>query len=272
MPYTDEELAGLSDEEREAVLDEDDKVDEIHAEELDETEDEEAEESEDEVEETEEEVEEDEQEEEIVEVKEEKPEPTKEPETHAELKIRLPDDIAEQFSQKLEDLQAKFDEGDLTMSQLLNERDKINRQIYNAEAEQAEQIKAANEWQAAQDVFLAANPEYLKAENKERYLDLSDCVKAVVNKAKSLPDALARAKKMEEAMNGPLSQKVEVKPEPREKSKKPEIPTLSDIPAAAENDTNKTDEFAYLDKLDGLELETALAQLSESKQEKYLSR
>jgi len=75
---------------------------------------------------------------------------------------------------------------------------------------------------------------------------------------------------MEEAMNGPLKKeapKEDIKPK-KEKSAKPKVPSISEIPATAANTDGG--EFASVDSLTGIEYENALAKMSDAQRERYL--
>lgn len=249
--YTAEELEGLSEEERLAIMDDDDAPEP---------------EVDDEVIEKEEVVE--------PEVEPEVVEPELEPEPEkAEVKepspiksVLLPDDIAEAFGAQLAELNQKYEDGDIELSALLDGRDKINRQIYNAEVDQAEKNSAAESWKTAQDDFFAANKHYF--DDKARYDNLDLCVKAVAaaNSEPTFARVLEKARKMEEAMAGVQTVKTKDKLPP---SPRPKAPNLGDLPAAATNDDQG--EFAFMDKLTGLEYEAALEKMSEVQLARFLN-
>jgi hypothetical protein len=270
--YTEEELLGLSEEERKAVLEPDD--DEPVVEDVDDN----ADDTDDDPEVEEKDGRDDEpevtEEDDHKEV-EEKPEPEvekpKAEKVIEKLVVKLPDELAESFSTQLTDLQKKYDDGEIELSDLLNQRDKINRAIYNAEVEATEQANAKSAWESAQDVFLADNPIY--TQDKARLIDFDLCVKAIGNKGdfNTFEEALTKAKKMEEAMNGKVEPEVkkeeEVKPK-KAKSPRPKVPALSELPASKANDDGG--EFASLDSLTGIDYENALAKLTPAQLDRYL--
>lgn len=190
--------------------------------------------------------------------------------------VRLPEDIAEAFKDQLNVLQAKFDDGDITMAELLDARDKINRDIYNAEVEEGAKVAAKEKWQGIQDAFFGANKIYLQDE--QRYEDLNVCVKAIAASpaGSGLTDAqvLAKAKAMEETMNGVVNPVVTPPADPGKgvppKSPAPTNANLGDIPAAAPNETGKVNEFAYMDKLSGTAYEDALEKMPEATRDRFL--
>jgi hypothetical protein len=262
--YSEEDLAGLSDEERKAVLEPDEpEVDDPEVDEPDED-DPEVDEPDEPDEPDKPEVVEDEPE---PEPEVEKPKPEK---VIEKLVVKLPDELAEAFTAQLTDLQKQYDDGEIELSDLLNQRDKINRAIYNAEVEATEQANAKSAWESAQDVFLAGNPIYTT--DTARLTDFNLCVKAIGNKGNfnTFEEALAKAKKMEEAMNGKSTPKEEVKPEPKAKAKspRPKVPAISELPTSKANDDGG--EFASLDSLTGIEYENALAKLTPAQLDRYL--
>lgn len=196
--------------------------------------------------------------------------------------VRLPESVAQQFQDRLKELATKFDDGDIALSEMLDERDKINREIYNAEVELAEQTKAANAWQAAQDVFFNSSANAIYLQDQKRYDDLNLFVKTIAarNDNTSFADVLAKAAKMEAAMNGAVAPPAESDKSGKEadktagKNKKPKsplpaAPNIADIPASAPNVTNGG-EFAHMDSLSGIAYENALAKMSDDQRERYL--
>lgn len=264
--YTADELDGLSEEERLAITGDDEDAadddgegvgDDDAGDDIDQDDDLEADDNQDNY---------DDGAEKQDEVVDELPVPKDKPEPPAQMK--LPDDLSDSFKDRLKALTAKFDDGEIELADLLDGRDRINRDIYNAEVQVAEQNKAATVWKTAQDEFFASNDHYMKDE--KRYASLDVCVKAVAASADnlSLPEILAKAKVMEEAMNGVV--KVVAVKEKGPKSLRPSAPNLGDLPASAANDTASSGEFAHMDKLTGMEYEAALSAMSEAKRDRYM--
>lgn len=203
-----------------------------------------------------------------------KPEPEPAP-RDATKAMQLPEEVAEEFKGRLNELSQKFDEGEIELSEFLDERDKINREIYNAEVVATTQANEAQRWKSAQDTFFAAEENAAYLQDEQRFNSLNIFVKAIANEGSSLSysETLARAARMEQAMNGEVPTAEAVKPpeKPRDKPKspRPEAPNLSDIPASQANNTNKG-EFDHLDRLAGPELEAALERMSPEQQDRYL--
>jgi len=145
MPeYTEEDLKGLSDEERAAVLEED-KESTDPVEDIDETD------ENDELEETDEPTEEVEPDKpDVVEEPEEIPEPVKDPPAEKvveKLVVKLPTELADHFKAKISALQKRYDDGELEIFDLLNERDKVNREIFKGEVEESDKANDKRDWQ-----------------------------------------------------------------------------------------------------------------------------
>jgi hypothetical protein len=247
--YTEAELAGLSDEEREAVSSDDESAaadtgtDEVDGDDTDGGE--------------------------IVPLQDDHvQEQEKAPVVHHDT-VPLPSDIAEQFKAERAELARQFDEGEIELADLLDRRDDVARMERDAEEKHNVDVRAANDWQAAQDKFFSDNGHYLT--DKDRHIALDACVKAVANMpgVLSFDDCLGKAKRMEEAMNGHVAVSKPPPPAEKGKSPRPEAPSIVDLPASAANES--AGEFDYIDKLTGVELEDALSKLSEAKQERYLS-
>ena len=260
--YTEDELADLSEEERAAISEEIEGEDDELDGDMDEAETDQAED--------ETEGQESEQADVITVDQTVKTEPPAQ-DTVRQDNVPLPANIADQFKAERAELSRQFDEGEIELADLLDQRDAILLKEREAVQNYNTEVRAANDWQAAQDKFFADNGHYLKDQSRHAALDA--CVKAVANMpgVTSFDDCLAKAKRMEEAMNGPVAPAV---PENQGKktggkSPRPEVPSIVDLPASAANES--AGEFAYIDKLTGVQLEDALSKLSEAQQERYLS-
>jgi hypothetical protein len=187
------------------------------------------------------------------------------------------------YGKLIEELSEKFENGQISAKEFASEMNKIS--VAQAKAEMAAEMTReirAQRWEWAQKEFFKAMPEFglkedgtpkdpvlfaaLDAQLKVLY---SDPAKRGYSELEYLREAgrLVRerfglANKQQESVTASKLTK-------RESAlQKANIPkTLANIPAAMENDK---DEFAELDKLEGIELELALAQLSPAKQKQYL--
>jgi hypothetical protein len=186
------------------------------------------------------------------------------------------------FSKQLEELSDKFEKGEIGTKEFAVEMNRISVAQAKAEtaAETAKEIRAQR-WDWSQKEFFKAMPEFgtnadgvpkdpimfaaLDAQLKMLYADPE---KRGYSELEYLREA---GKLVRERFNiaNPSDNVTPIKDGKRGNAlQKAKIPkTLADTPTAAENDS---DEFASLDKMSGLELEAALAQLSPAKQKKYL--
>lgn len=186
---------------------------------------------------------------------------------------------------KIDAIEAKFQEGELDedakraeIRKVERERDaeirKLNASSQNMEIE-------GQKWQAEQAAFFKANDAYAKNNT------LFNALNAEVMRIANLPEsagksglqvlyaakATADAAIMAIAGTAPAAAtpKATQTPQPQKpKARMPDVKTLTDVPAAAAPEVGQ-DRFAHLDKLDGLQLEAALARMSEADQAAYLA-
>lgn len=186
---------------------------------------------------------------------------------------------------KIDAIEAKFSEGEL-------DEDAKRAEIRKVERERDAEIRRLNassqnmeiegqKWQAEQAAFFKANDAYAKnntlfnALNAEvvRIANLPEsagksglqvlyAAKATVDAAIMAIAGTARAAATPKAAQTSQPQKP--------KARMPDVKTLTDVPAAAAPEVGQ-DRFAHLDKLDGLQLEAALARMSEADQAAYLA-
>ena len=202
--------------------------------------------------------------------------------------------IPPEIQTKLDGLDKKYDDGDITLKEYNVERDKLNRQIVKHNYEVADQAKAKNIeakealiWKKEQVHFLDAKPEYVAnktedAAEKERRNDLFDALAAKVRRLSADPknshltgmQVLLMADKAVKAAFG--IKKEAAPPAPDAKDKKPparvpDVKTLADVPRAQAND-GVDDSFAQIDKLRGEAYENALEKMSQQARDAYLAR
>lgn len=305
MAYTPEELAQLTDEEREGLEDADLVDDETDEEE------EAAPEAETEAE-TEEEVETEEEAKPAAEAAEEEqptrddgeddepadlrdPVPVIRTEAPADVEARLAD-----IDKREDDLTSKFDDGDITSAEYRAELRKLERERGDIEKAQLKhdlatefnEAQAEANWQRDVKQFLDAHPEVVSSKLRADSFDM--VVRAVTAKTMEggkLPgtaDLEAAYKEWSEQLGikpaakdggkpadpkptdpkpAAAKPKVDVKPRP------PATPTLANVPAAQVNDTDDG-KWAHLDRLmesDPLGFEKAMAKMSEADREAYLA-
>lgn len=185
----------------------------------------------------------------------------------------------DELAAELADVKQKFDDGDLSIDEYIEERDRVSRAIVKAElkAELASD-EVAKTWERSQKDFLGQNA-YLR-DNDVIY----DAFAMQVNKLLTDPKSASMS---DDALLAAAKQKVDAAfgIKPSEPSRKDESPvrdakreaadrskapkTLRDIPAAAGADDVDQSPFAYLDRLSGDDLEAALMKLSDDEQRRY---
>ena len=196
----------------------------------------------------------------------------------------IPADIQAQrteIDEKEDALDKQFDEGDITFSEhkkalreINQQRNALDRAELKAElAAEAYQTQIDNSWQASQEAFFSAHPEF-KIDNEAKWAAFDQLVK---NETKSVLDKggvvgvpeLERAyTKYKQAFNIEAAAPNQAK---ATGTKKESVvpPNLGKLPAATANDTDDG-KFAHLDRLEGVAFEDALAKLSDAQRDEYL--
>ena len=194
----------------------------------------------------------------------------------------LPDDIDARMASIKEQkkaLSAKFDEGDITVSEYDEQRDTLDDQYQDlrearfkaALAQEAIKSQEVNTWEQTCNDFLAKHPDIAGDELKYNSFDVavrmttSDPANAKLSANEMLDKAFAR---WSSTFGAPAQQ------EPAKPAKqKPIVPNIGGLPAAdtTETDTNR---FAVLDGLidsDPLRYQEELFKLSPSERAAYLA-
>ena len=194
----------------------------------------------------------------------------------------LPDDIDARMASIKEQkkaLSAKFDEGDITVSEYDEQRDTLDDQYQDlrearfkaALAQEAIKSQEVNTWEQSCNEFLAKHPDIAGDELKYNSFDVavrmttSDPANAKLSANEMLDKAFAR---WSSTFGAPVQQ------EPVKQAKqKPIVPNIGGLPAAdtTETDTNR---FAALDGLidsDPLRYQEELFKLSPSERAAYLA-
>ena len=181
---------------------------------------------------------------------------------------------------EMAELKKQYEDGDLDLDQDAYEeqRDALRDQIKDHEhAIRYNQQMQEQLWQYEQDLFFKQFPEYrenvaLRGALKEAFgvLDADEA-----NQGKSGLDLLSEARLMVEQMVRQSEQSPEPPSPPKREMRTPEMEkapppkTLAFTPPAAENETGR-DEFAHLDRLQGPDLEEALAKMTPEQERRYL--
>jgi hypothetical protein len=202
--------------------------------------------------------------------------------TDDDLKIEevVPDDL----KNDLDALKSKYDEGDMSIHEYTEARDAINRKIYKHNAGLEAEAKTEIIWKKEQFHFLKNRPEYLPGQQAEAtgkiranalFGALSETIKSLsqdeANANLSGMQLLVKADGIVKDAFGLKQKPVEKKEEKKPPAPLPDHKTLSDVPAAGKNDT-ADDAFSQLDKLTGEAYEEALERLTPEMRDAYLSR
>ena len=196
----------------------------------------------------------------------------------------IPADIQAQrteIDEKEDALDKQFDEGDITFSEhkkalreINQQRNALDRAELKAElAAEAYQTQIDNSWQATQTAFLASHPE-LNTANEVQMTALDHLVrqetKATLDKGGSIgvPELERAYTKYKQAFNIEAAAPKQAKA-PSAKNEGVVPPNLGKLPAATANDTDDG-KFAHLDRLEGVAFEDALAKLSDAQRDEYL--
>ena len=196
----------------------------------------------------------------------------------------IPADIQAQrteIDEKEDALDKQFDEGDITFSEhkkalreINQQRNALDRAELKAElAAEAYQTQIDNSWQASQTAFFASHPE-LNTANEVQMTALDHLVrqetKATLDKGGSIgvPELERAYTKYKQAFNIEAAAPKQAKA-PSAKNEGVIPPNLSKLPAATANDTDDG-KFAHLDRLEGVAFEDALAKLSDAQRDEYL--
>ncbi len=283
--YSEEELAALTDEEREAIeaevdpdeltavantVDVEEETDEEPEEDPEDEPEEEPEEPEEESEEPEEEVEEEPEEEVEEEVEEE---PAEEPPAQESTEERPvnPYEYSDPAKEKLRALRDQLSDGEISQAEYDEQADTVKALDYRERLQEVENAK----WISAVNRFLSAedNKEYGPKGNPVKFAALDGEVRRLANIPAEIDglthqQILSKAKRnVEKAFGAPEPGKPK-----KPKAKVDDAPNLGDVPAAAvENPRANTSEFSHLDKLNGAALEDAIEKLTPEQQERFLA-
>lgn len=191
---------------------------------------------------------------------------------------RLSGEISEKYEKQIEALDAKLDEGEISQAEHRKEVRKLEA------ASQNEEI-SSQQWAAEQSAFFKLNGNYAAKTNPVLWGTLNQEVIRLANDKDNehlsgiqlLYKAKHNVEKAFKAMfpgqapakkdDGKQDAKPKADAKPKVEKKGPK--TLAGLPAADSQDTSG-DKFAALDKLDGMDLERALAKMSEADRQAYL--
>ena len=196
----------------------------------------------------------------------------------------LPADIEAQrtaLDEKEAAIDQQYDEGDILFTEhkqalrdINKQRNALDRAELKAElAAEAYQTQIDNSWQASQEAFFSAHPEF-KIDNEAKWAAFDQLVKnetkSVLDKggAVGVPELERAYTKYKQAFNIEAASPKQAKA-PASKNEGVVPPNLGKLPAATANDTYDG-KFAHLDRLEGVAFEDALAKLSDAQRDEYL--
>lgn len=197
--------------------------------------------------------------------------------------LSVSNDVPADLKAKIDELAEKFDEGEISVREYTDQRDALNREVWQRNLQAAQEAQAAKTWEAEQAYFLAKNPAY--TEDSLRGNALFGMLDAAVrtlaadpaNADKSGYQILQMAhKEVVGIVKGAASVPKET-PLPsvpttgaKPKAAKPNIVTLGDVPASAANVGE--DPYAAIDRLDGEAYEEALEKMTDAQAKAYRAR
>lgn len=200
-------------------------------------------------------------------------------------KAELPADIEAKrtaLDTQEDDLVKKFDEGDITFAEynkelrsLNRERADLDRAELKAElAKEAQQSQVEQTWQTTANTFVAEHP--LISKNETMWSSFDAIVRRVTAETMQKGEQPGR-RDLEKAYKQwtedlGISDAGTQKPQPKQKKQNIVPPNLGKVPAATANDTDDG-KFAHLDRLaesDPLAFEAALAKMSDAQRDEYM--
>ena len=196
----------------------------------------------------------------------------------------LPADIEAQrtaLDEKEAAIDQQYDEGDILFTEhkqalrdINKQRNALDRAEFKAElAAEAYRTQIENNWLASQEAFFSAHPEF-KIDNEVKWAAFDQLVKnetkTVLEKGDSIgvPELERAYTKYKQAFNIEAASPKQAKA-PAAKNEGVVPPNLGKLPAATANDTDDG-KFAHLDRLEGVAFEDALAKLSDAQRDEYL--
>ena len=200
-------------------------------------------------------------------------------------KAELPADIEAKrtaLDTQEDDLVKKFDEGDITFAEynkelrsLNRERADLDRAELKAElAQEAQQSQVEQTWQTTANTFVAEHP--LISKNETTWSSFDAIVRRVTAETMQKGEQPSR-RDLEKAYKqwtedlGIADAGIQ-KSQPKQKKQNIVPPNLGKVPAATANDTDDG-KFAHLDRLaesDPLAFEAALAKMSDAQRDEYM--
>lgn len=196
--------------------------------------------------------------------------------------LSVSNDVPADLKAKIDELAERFDVGEMSVREYTDQRDALNREVWQRNLQAAQEAQAAKAWEAEQAHFLTKNPAYTEdsLRGKALFGMLDAAVRTLAadpaNADKSGYQILQMAHKevvgiVKGAANAPKETPSSVPATgAKPKAAKPDIATLGDVPASAANVGE--DPFAAIDRLDGEAYEAALERMTPDQLKSYRAR
>lgn len=197
------------------------------------------------------------------------------------------DERMKEISDKIADLDNQFEDGDIDMREYRAETRKLDSEATDLKLQQRDyenavknnENSAVQRWQWEQDRFFGQSANQIYKDNTLLGTAFDTAVKQLAqddaNEGKPMAWFLEEADRQVRELftapgKGEGGEKKGGKGQKRGGKRDKIPPNLGDMSGAEQPDVGGSDEFAKLDKLEGLELEQALARLSPADQDRYL--
>lgn len=196
------------------------------------------------------------------------------------------------------ELKKKFEDGELDTVEYMDQRDVLSKEesdlVWQSRKEEMRQESARDadtrDWDIASREFSAANPDYFKSPGltaalqthtnavfaDPRYAQASHSARLAEAKRRTDEDLGLNKEPAPKADNTPTDAEKKAAEEKKKaamagrgKAADNVDPTLSDVPAADKTTAGSADKFAHLDDMEGVELERAIAGMSEAEQDAW---
>lgn len=214
--------------------------------------------------------------------------------TQPNLDYELPRDWQQKMDKVqngLTELEAEWDDGEVDKEEYHRRREELrtqekalDRQYTKAEiAADFRQSQAKQQWASDVESFFRENPQFRPTGDSPEDNDnpLYDAMDAQVIKIAKANPSMSGREVLEKALsrfpehlrNPDGEKKAKAEKKGGRKIQRRQVPpTLKDVPSSQMADTKGESRFAHLDKLDGIELEKAMAKMSEAELKAYMSQ
>jgi hypothetical protein len=194
---------------------------------------------------------------------------------------------AAEIETRITTLDSEFEDGDIDMREYRTQLRALEKEQGSLDLQQRDYDNAVknnnknamDRWQWEQDRFFVDQSNQMYKENALLGQTFDTAIKQLAAEAKNegqpmswfLEEADRQVRDLFGTQKPPEVVRKKGDPKPRVADKRKNLPpNMGDIPSAEQPDVGGGDEFAAMDKLDGMDLEAALSKLSKSEQDRYL--